>query len=74
MVPLSRVCSDAIVIVFYEYMQQPPYWIAHDEDGYWLVPARDQGWAEREPFVGRVTGLKPILDFAGVDLGLPTLS
>lgn len=59
------------MIQFYEYMQQPPYWIARDEDGYWLVPARNQGWAEREPFVGRVTGLKEIHDFASVDLGLP---
>lgn len=71
MATLSCLWRDGIVIRFYEYMQQPPFWIAHDDEGYWLVPVRDQGWAEREPFVGRVTGLKEVSDLAGVELGLP---
>lgn len=71
MATLSSIWCDGIVIRFYEFMQQPPYWIAHDDEGYWLVPARDHGWAEREPFVGRVAGLKEIVDFSGIDLGLP---
>jgi glucose-6-phosphate 1-epimerase len=59
------------MIVFYEYLEQPPYWIAHDEDGYWLVPVREQGWHEREMFVGRVPELRKIVAPLGVDLGLP---
>jgi glucose-6-phosphate 1-epimerase len=58
-------------IVFFEYMQQPRFWIARDEDGYWLVPARDQGWHERSPFVGRVSNLQPLRDFDGIDIGFP---
>lgn len=58
-------------IIFYEYMQQPPFWIARDDDGYWLVPAKEQGWHERSPFVGHVTNLIPLTDFGGLDLGLP---
>lgn len=71
MAPLPCIWRDGIVIRFYEFSQHPPYWIAHDEDGYWLVPVRDQGWAEREVFVGRVTGLIAVVDLAGIDLGLP---
>lgn len=58
-------------IAFYEYTQQPRFWIARDEDGYWLVPAREHGWHERSPFVGHVINLIPLLDFDGIDLGLP---
>ena len=58
----------------YEFMQTPPYWIVRDEAGYWLVPARAQGWHEREPFVGRVGHLQEVRDLQGIDLGLETLS
>ncbi|HRE18545.1 MAG TPA: glutathione S-transferase [Rhodocyclaceae bacterium] len=58
-------------ITLYEYTSQPPFWIAHDDDGYWLVPARDGGWAERHPFVGHVMNLRPLKSLGGVDLGLP---
>lgn len=58
-------------IVFYEYMQHPRFWIAHDEDGYWLVPAREAGWHERTPFVGHAINLIPLNDFDGIDLDLP---
>lgn len=60
------------MITLYEYMQQPRFWIARDEDGYWLVPARDDGWSERSPFVGRVGNLRQLHDLEGIDLGLPT--
>lgn len=59
------------MITLYEYMQQPRYWIARDEDGYWLVPARQEGWSERSPFVGRVGTLRELTDLDGIDLGLP---
>jgi glucose-6-phosphate 1-epimerase len=59
------------MIVFYEYMQQPRYWIARDDDGYWLVPACDRGWHERSPFVGRVGNLQELSNFDGIDLDLP---
>ncbi|MBY0573124.1 MAG: hypothetical protein K2P84_05550 [Undibacterium sp.] len=54
----------------YEYTAQPPYWIVQDDDGCWLVPARNQGWQEREMFVGRVLELREVSDLQGVDLGL----
>lgn len=57
------------MITLYEYTRQPHYWIAHDEDGYWLVPARDNGWHERTPFVGRVGTLREVKDLEGIDLG-----
>ncbi|MFZ6748599.1 hypothetical protein [Undibacterium sp. Ren11W] len=59
------------MITLYEYMQQPRFWIARDEDGYWLVPARDDGWSERSPFVGRVSNLRELKDLDGIKLGLP---
>jgi glucose-6-phosphate 1-epimerase len=59
------------VITLYEYMQQPRFWIARDEDGYWLVPARDDGWSERSPFVGRTSNLCELRDLDGIALGLP---
>lgn len=59
------------MITLYEYLQQPRYWIARDEDGYWLLPAQPNGWAERSPFVGRVSDLQELRDLDGVDLGLP---
>lgn len=59
------------MIRFYEYTRQPRYWIAHDEQGYWLIPARDGGWEERTPFVGHAVNLRPLPDYDGVDLGLP---
>ena len=59
------------MITLYEYMQQPRFWIARDEDGYWLVPARDDGWSERSPFVGRTSNLCELRDLDGIDLGLP---
>lgn len=57
----------------YEFMRQPPYWIVHDDDGYWLVPVRPDGWQARTPFVGRVTGLREVSDVRERDLGLPDL-
>lgn len=57
----------AHMIVLYEYTRQ--YWIAQDEDGYWLVPARDGGWDERTPFVGRAGELREVSDLKGVRLG-----
>ena len=62
------------MITLYEYMQQPRFWIARDEDGYWLVPARDDGWSERSPFVGRTSNLCELRDLDGIDLGLPAAS
>ncbi|AZP13646.1 hypothetical protein [Undibacterium parvum] len=62
------------MITLYEYMQQPRFWIARDEDGYWLVPARDDGWSERSPFVGRTSNLCELRDLDGIDLGLPVAS
>jgi len=59
------------MVMLYEYTSQPRYWIAHDEDGYWLVPARNGGWAEREPFVGHAVALRPVKDLEGIDLGIP---
>ncbi|HEY8607731.1 MAG TPA: hypothetical protein VIM12_11520 [Noviherbaspirillum sp.] len=59
------------MITFYEYTRQPRYWIAHDEQGYWLVPARDGGWQERTPFVGHAVNLRPLAAMDGIDLGLP---
>ena len=59
---------------FYEFSSQPRYLVVHDDDGYWLVPARSAGWEERSPFVGRVAGLRELndmRDFDGIDLGLP---
>lgn len=68
------IATGTDMIVFYEYLEQPPYWIAHDEDGYWLVPVRVQGWHEREMFVGRVPELCRVKEPITVDLGLPLLS
>lgn len=59
------------MIRFYEYTRLPPYWIAQDADGYWQVPARPGGWAERSPFVGHAVNLRPLTGFNGIDLGLP---
>ena len=59
------------MIRFYEYTRVPPFWIAHDDDGYWLVPARDGGWQERTPFVGHAVNLRPLREFAGIRLDLP---
>lgn len=59
--------------MIYEYTSQPRYWIVHDEDGYWLVPARNEGWSERTPFIGRVTSLRPVTEFDGIDLGMPNV-
>jgi len=49
------------MIKVYEYTRQPPYWIVRDEEGYWLVPARSDGWAERTPYVGRTSALREIV-------------
>ena len=70
--PSSRYPKQISLITLYEYMQQPRYWIARDDEGYWLVPARDGGWHERSPFVGRVVDLRELDDLDGIDLGLPT--
>jgi hypothetical protein len=59
------------MVILYEYTKQPRYWIAHDEDGYWLVPARDNGWQERTPFVGHAVNLRRLTDLDGIDLGIP---
>lgn len=59
------------MVTLYEYTSHPRYWIAHDEDGYWLVPARNGGWHEREPFVGHAIALRPVTDLLGIDLDLP---
>jgi glucose-6-phosphate 1-epimerase len=59
------------VVTFYEYTQQPRYWVVHDDDGYWLVPARTDGWNERSPFVGHVLALRQLTDLEGIDLGMP---
>jgi len=59
------------MLKFYEFTRQPRYWVVHDDEGYWLVPARAAGWDERCPFVGRVTGLRELTDLDGIDLGLP---
>jgi hypothetical protein len=55
----------------YEFTRTPPYWIVHDHEGYWLVPAQAGGWAERSPFVGHVSNLRRVEDSGGIDLGLP---
>lgn len=55
----------------YEYSRQPPFWVVRDDDGYWLVPARTNGWHEREPFVGHVIGLRELADTGGIELGMP---
>lgn len=62
------------MIVFYEYMEQPRYWIAHDAEGYWLVPVRTHGWQDREPFVGRMPELRMVELPSQLDLGLPDSS
>lgn len=59
------------MVTLYEYTHEPRYWIAHDEDGYWLVPACDQGWNERIPFIGHVIALQKVTDMGGIDLGIP---
>jgi|GEM_PF-1751336 len=56
------------MIVLYEYTRQ--YWVARDEEGYWLVPARAGGWAAREPFVGRTGELREVQGPIEVDLGV----
>lgn len=56
------------MIVLYEYTRQ--YWIARDEDGYWLVPVRDGGWSARSPFVGRTGELREVQGPIGIDLGV----
>ncbi|WP_151638025.1 D-hexose-6-phosphate mutarotase [Noviherbaspirillum aerium] len=55
----------------YEYTQQPHFWIVHDEQGYWQVPARDNGWEDRSPFVGHAVNLREVTDLGGIDLGMP---
>ncbi len=60
--------SKPHMIMLYEYTRQ--YWVARDEDGYWLVPARDGGWEERTPFVGRAGELREVQGPTGVDLGV----
>jgi hypothetical protein len=55
--------------IIYEFMQQPKFWVVHDDDGYWLVPVRHGGWHEREPFIGRVTHLQIVEDVQGLALG-----
>ncbi len=59
------------MVTLYEYTTQPHYWIVHDDDGYWLVPARNNGWSERSPFVGHVMSLRRLADPGGIDLGIP---
>lgn len=59
------------MVTLYEYTRHPRYWIVHDEQGYWLVPARQNGWNEREPFVGHVIALREVTDLDGIDLGFP---
>lgn len=59
------------MVTFYEYTRQPRYWIAHDDEGYWLVPARNGGWSERVPFVGHAIALRPLTDMEGIELGMP---
>lgn len=63
--------GELLLVTLYEYTTQPRYWVAHDEDGYWLVPARDNGWAERAPFVGHVIALRRLVDTEGIDIGIP---
>ena len=58
------------MITLYAYTSQPPFWVARDDDGYWLVPARDGGWDDRSPFVGHVTSLRPLENTGGIDLGI----
>ncbi len=58
------------MVTLYEYTSQPRYWIVHDDDGYWLVPARHHGWDERTPFVGHVTSLRRVTDLDGIELGI----
>lgn len=59
------------MLILYEYTNQPHYWVAHDNQGYWLVPACNNGWSERVPFVGHVVGLRRLSGLGGIDLGLP---
>ncbi|MFZ6644844.1 hypothetical protein ACO0LO_03965 [Undibacterium sp. TJN25] len=59
------------MVKLYEYTSQPRFWVAHDEDGYWLVPARNGGWEDRSPFVGHVTSLRELADLDGIELGIP---
>ncbi|WP_136414862.1 MULTISPECIES: hypothetical protein [Oxalobacteraceae] len=59
------------MVTLYEYTSHPRYWVVHDEEGYWLVPARDNGWQDREPFVGHVIALRRVTDPGGIDLGMP---
>ena len=70
----SEVRTTVSIIRLYAYTQQPPFWIARDEEGYWLIPAKNQGWNERTPFIGRVSDLKEITDSHHIDLGLPPAS
>lgn len=58
------------MIVLYEYTRQPHFWIAHDAEGYWLLPVRNNGWHDRTPFVGRIGTLRKVKDLAGIDLGI----
>ena len=57
--------------ILYHYMERPPFWIVHDEEGYWLVPVREGGWAERTPFIGHVHNLREVTLPHGVALGMP---
>jgi glucose-6-phosphate 1-epimerase len=59
------------MVAIYEFTSKPPYCIVRDEEGYWLVPIRNDGWSERTPFVGRVGTLREIKQLDGIDLGLP---
>jgi hypothetical protein len=66
-----RTARSFQLVTLYEYTRQPRYWVAHDEEGYWLVPAQHGGWEERVPFVGHAVNLRPVLDLEGIDLGIP---
>jgi glucose-6-phosphate 1-epimerase len=57
------------MIKVYEYTRQPPYWVVRDDNGFWLVPARANGWAERTPFIGRTAGLREVMP-EGIELGI----
>jgi glucose-6-phosphate 1-epimerase len=59
------------MVTLYEYTSKPRYWIARDEDGYWLVPVRANGWSERTPFVGHITALRRVTQLDGINLGIP---
>lgn len=57
----------------YEYTRQPPHWVVHDDDGYWLVPVRAGGWNDRVPYVGHTAALRELQDWhaRAAELELP---